>query len=173
VVNRALVYTGLSLAVLAVYLAAAAGVRAASSTVLSGPIAALVALLAAMPLREALQRLANRLSYGDRDDPYAALVRLGHRLEDAAAAEEVLPGVARTIREALRLPYLSIHLGQSHVVDSGTPTICDQYPLMFAGETIGVLRAGRRDPEQPFTPAESRLLAGISGRSPRPGMPSR
>ncbi len=161
VVNRALVYTGLSLAVLAVYLAVAAGVRAASSTVLGGPIAALVALLAALPLREALQRLANRLSYGDRDDPYAALVRLGHRLEDAAAAEEVLPGVARTIREALRLPYLSIHLGQSYV-DSGAATVCDEYPLMFAGETIGVLHAGRREPEQPFTPAESRLLAGIS-----------
>jgi two-component system, NarL family, sensor kinase len=33
---------------------------------------------------------------------------------------------------------------------------------MFAGEAIGVLRAGQRDPQQPFTPAESCLLAGIS-----------
>ncbi|MEU7869195.1 histidine kinase [Dactylosporangium sp. NPDC049140] len=163
VVNRALVYTGLSLAVLAVYLAVAAGARALGAPVLSGPVAAVATLLAALPLREALQRLANRISYGDRDDPYAALVRLGHRLEDAAAADEVLPGVARTVREALRLPYVAIDLGPARV-DSGTPTVCDEYPLTFAGETIGALRAGRREPDQPFTPAEARLLAGLAGQ---------
>jgi hypothetical protein len=33
-----------------------------------------------------------------------------------------------------------------------------------AGETIGVLRAGRREAGQPCTPAESRQLAGLAGQ---------
>ena len=83
VVNQALVYTALSLCVLIVYLA----VGAVTSRVGGGPVAVLVAVLAAIPLRDGLQRLANRLVYGDRDDPAAALVRLGQRLEVAAAAD--------------------------------------------------------------------------------------
>jgi signal transduction histidine kinase len=160
VLNQALVYTALSLCVLAVYLA----IGAVTSSVGGGPFAVLVAVLAAIPLRDGLQRLANRLVYGDRDDPAAALVRLGQRLEAAAAADDVLPGVARTVRDALRLSSVSIHIGQS-TVDSGEPLDdVEEFPLTFAGETIGVLVAARREPEQPFTAAERRLLGGLAGQ---------
>jgi len=160
VLNQALVYTALSLCVLALYLA----VGAVTSSFGGGPVAVLVAVLAAIPLRDGLQRLANRLVYGDRDDPAAALVRLGHRLE-AAAADDVLPGVARTVRDALRLSYVGIQIGQSRV-DSGERGREDveEFPLTFAGETIGVLVAARREPGQPFTAAERRLLSGLAGQ---------
>ena len=35
------------------------------------------------PLRERVQRLVNRLMYGERDDPYAAIARLGRSLTSA------------------------------------------------------------------------------------------
>ena len=43
------------------------------------------------PLRERLQRGVNRLLYGERDEPYAVLARLGQRLEATLAPEAVLP----------------------------------------------------------------------------------
>jgi hypothetical protein len=50
---------------------------------------ALVAMLV-QPLRAWLQRGANRLLYGDRDEPYAVVARLGQRLEAALAPELVV-----------------------------------------------------------------------------------
>ena len=71
----------------------------------------LVAVLFA-PLRERLQRAVNRLLYGERDEPYAALSRLGERLESTLAPDAVLPTIVSTVREALRLPYAAIALGR-------------------------------------------------------------
>ncbi len=48
--------------------------------------------------------------YGDRGDPYSALSRLGRRLEDAGEADQLLPGVADDIADALRVPYVAIEL---------------------------------------------------------------
>jgi signal transduction histidine kinase len=162
VLNRALVYAALSACVLGLYLAVAAVIGSVTSTAVGRPVAVLVAVLAALPLRDGLQRTTNRLLYGYRDDPYTALVRLGHRLEDTAASDDVLPGVARTVREALRLPYVAIRIGET-CIEAGRPTgDSAQFPLIFAGETIGLLLAGRRDSDQPFTTAEGRLLSGIA-----------
>jgi signal transduction histidine kinase len=162
VLNRALVYAGLSVCVIGIYLAVAAVVGSLASTALRGQVALLAAVLVALPLRDVLQRGANRLMYGDRDDPYGALVRLGHRLQDAAASEDVLPGVARAVREALRVPHVGIAIGDIHT-DAGRPGADHEtLPLVFAGETVGVLIAARREAGEPFTAAERRLLAGIA-----------
>src|SRR4028119_2000762 len=64
------------------------------------------------PLRERLQRTANHLMYGERDDPYAVVSRLGRRLEEAMAPEDVLPTIVETVRDALRLPYVAIAVEQ-------------------------------------------------------------
>ncbi len=48
--------------------------------------------------------------YGERDDPYAVLSRLGSRLESTLAHDAVLPAVAGTVKEALKLPYAEIQL---------------------------------------------------------------
>jgi len=46
------------------------------------------------PLRERLQRGVNRLLYGDRDEAYTVLTRLGPRLEETLATTAVLPMIA-------------------------------------------------------------------------------
>jgi signal transduction histidine kinase len=78
----------------------------------------------------------------------------------------VLPGVARTVRDALRLSYVGIHIGQlrADAGDRPPPESVEEFPLTFAGETIGTLVAARREPGQPFTAAERRLLGGLAGQ---------
>jgi signal transduction histidine kinase len=162
-ISRVLIYGSLSACVIAVYLAVAASVEAVASDLVSAPVAVLAAVLIALPLRDLLARGANRLVYGYRDDPYGALVRLGQRLEDAAVPEDVLPAVARTVRDVLRISYVDIEIRGSRTTvgdPSGAP--CETLSLVFAGETIGVLTAEQREPGVPFTPAERTLLKGVS-----------
>jgi two-component system, NarL family, sensor kinase len=162
-ISRVLIYGSLSVCVIAVYVAVAASVEAVASDLVSAPIAVLAAVLVALPLRDLLARGANRLVYGYRDDPYGALVRLGQRLEDAAVPEDVLPAVARTVRDVLRIPYVDIEIRGSRTTvgdPSGAP--CETLSLVFAGETIGVLTAEQREPGVPFTTAERTLLKGVS-----------
>ena len=85
VINRALVYGALTASVVGLYvfvvgylgmLFSAASDSLPISLVATGLVAVLFA-----PLRGRLQRGVNRLMYGERDDPYAAISRLGRRLE--------------------------------------------------------------------------------------------
>lgn len=48
--------------------------------------------------------------YGERDNPYAVLARLGSRLEATLVPEKVLPTIVETVAETLRLPYVAIAL---------------------------------------------------------------
>src|SRR5207253_6210334 len=65
------------------------------------------------PLRERLQRGINRLLYGQRDEPYMVLSKLGQRLEATVAPEAVLSTIVQTVREALKLSYTAIALQRS------------------------------------------------------------
>ncbi len=164
VINRGLVYTALSIIVLGVYLAAAALVDLIAVNAVGAAVAAIVAVLCAVPLRGGLQRTADRLVYGMRGDPYAALEQLGHRLAGAVEPGAVLPDVVASIRHALRLPYVRLELAHA-VVESGSAVGGGEpFRLFFAGEQVGTLLVGHRDREPDFTPSERRLLAALAGQ---------
>jgi signal transduction histidine kinase len=160
VLSRTLVYAGLTLCVLAIYFAVATAVGAVARGTVSQPVAVVVAVALALPVQGALRRWVTRLVYGDRDDPYSALVQLGRRLEDAAEPDDVLPAVARTIRRALRLEFVGIQVGEMTVRAGTDHGESDQFPLVFAGETIGSLTVSRPEGRPPG-PAEMRLLDGV------------
>jgi signal transduction histidine kinase len=160
VLSQALVYAGLSACVLAVYFAVAAAAGAVVRHALSQPAALVVAIAAALPVYGMLRRWATRLVYRDRDDPYAALMLLGRRLEDAAEPDDVLPEVARTIRQALRLDFVGIQVGETTARDGFNHGEGERFPLVFAGETIGTLTISR-PAGRPPGPDERRLLDGI------------
>ena len=92
-INRALVYGTLTAIVVGSYMLVVGGLGALLHSQGSLPLsllgAGLIAVLFA-PLRDRLQRGANRLMYGERDDPYAVVARLGRRLETTLAPEAVL-----------------------------------------------------------------------------------
>jgi len=162
--NRGLLYAALSVCVVGVYLAVAAVIGALASGAASRSVAAAVAVLVALPLRDLLRRGVNRLVYGYRDDPPGAFEQLGRRLADATAPADVLPSVAATVRRALRLPYVGVQLGPEVVASAGTagdgPR--EELPLVFAGETIGQLLVEAREGERGFTAAERALLGGLA-----------
>ncbi|MCW5854066.1 MAG: hypothetical protein KIT87_28625, partial [Anaerolineae bacterium] len=164
-INRTLVYGGLTTVVVGLYAVLVGGLGALFES--SGNVAiSLVAtgLVAVMfqPLRERLQRSINRLMYGDRDDPYAVLSRLGQRLEATLAPETVLPTIVETIAQALRLPYVAIELA-TDTVAIGAP-VADglRLPLTYQREVVGHLVLASRAPGEAFTPADRRLLEDIA-----------
>jgi signal transduction histidine kinase len=171
VINRTLVYGALSAIVVALYtlIVVALGelfqARAdlAVSLVATGVVAVLFA-----PLRERLQRGTNRLIYGERDDPYAVLSRLGRRLEATIAPKAVLETIVETIAQALKAPYAAINLRQDgarfataaeYGKPKGEPLIL---PLVYQRETVGHLIVASRAPGEIFSPADVRLLEDLA-----------
>jgi signal transduction histidine kinase len=171
VINRTLVYGALSAIVVALYtlIVVALGelfqARAdlAVSLVATGVVTVLFA-----PLRERLQRGANRLMYGERDDPYAVLSRLGRRLEATIAPKAVLETIVETIAQALKVPYAAINLRQDDAefataaeygAPKGEPLIL---PLVYQRETVGHLIVASRAPGEIFSPADVRLLEDLA-----------
>jgi signal transduction histidine kinase len=166
VINRTLVYGALTAMVVGLYVIVVGGLSALlqlrGSLLISLIATGLVAVLFA-PLRERLQRGVNRLMYGERDDPYRVLSRLGSRLESTLAPNAVLPTAARTVKEALRVPYAAIELAQDGVFETaasaGEPVDDPlRLPLVYGGETVGHLVLASRAGEEGFTPADQQLL---------------
>ncbi|MGQ0778917.1 MAG: hypothetical protein ACT4NY_31655 [Pseudonocardiales bacterium] len=107
--NRSLVYATLTLLVVGAYVGIVTllsavftpGARLTTVTEWRRLVAVGVIALLFGPLRERVQRGANRLLYGDRDDPYAVVSRLGRRLEQVVDPAAVLPQVAKTVADSL------------------------------------------------------------------------
>jgi signal transduction histidine kinase len=105
--------------------------------------------------------------FGERDDPYAVLSRLGRRLEETLAPDSVLPSIAETIREALKLPYAAIMLaernGLSYLAASGTVTDgAIHVPLVYQQEPVGELILAPRAPGETFSAGDRRLLEDLA-----------
>jgi hypothetical protein len=113
IINRTLVYSTLTVAIFAVYvlIVGFAGSRLPvdSDRILALATTGIVAVIF-QPLRERLQRTVNRLMYGERDDPYSVLSRLGRRLEETLVPDAVLPTFVETVARTLHLPYAAVRL---------------------------------------------------------------
>lgn len=168
--NRTIVYGGMTAVVLAVYgISVAAlgsllgGAELFGISLLASGLAAIVAL----PLRDELQSAVNRRLYGDRDSPYRAIARLGERLEASVPTQAVLPTIVETVAGALRLPYAAIELDRA-----GEPVVAAavgaprgtllRVPLVYRARRIGDLVLAPRSPADPFSTADRRLLTDLA-----------
>ena len=115
IIKRTLVYGILTAFVIGVYVLVVGYLGAlfhtGSNLVISLLATGLVAVLF-QPLRELLQRGVNRLLYGQRDEPYRVISRLGQRLEATLAPDAVLSIIVETVAQTLKLPYAAIALKQ-------------------------------------------------------------
>jgi two-component system NarL family sensor kinase len=172
IINRTLVYGALTSCVVGIYVLAVVALgalfQAHGTLVVSLLATGLVATLF-QPLRGRLQRGVNRLIYGERDDPYAVISRLGRRLEATLAPDAVLSTIVKTIREALKLPYTAIALprdgeGFEVVATSGEQSPADPLvlPLSYGGESVGELLLAPRAPGEGFSAADRRLLDDLA-----------
>ena len=167
ILNRTLVFGLLTASVVAVYVVAVEALGTVAAGRAPSLVATALAALTVLPLQGRLQRAVNRLLYGDRDEPYRALTRLGDRLATSLASDQILPMIATTVAEALRLPYVEVLLDS----DSCNPMVASageagpgnrvELELVSRGEHVGYLRVETRGVGEGLSTSDRRLLDNI------------
>ena len=168
ILNRTLVYGALTASVVALYVlvvGALGQLLQVSGNLIFSLIATGLTAVLFHPLRTRLQRGVNHLMYGERDEPYVVLSRLGQRLEATLSPDAMLPTVTRTVAEALKLPYVAIEIGHDGPMETtaiGKPVKDPvRLPLTYGGETVGEMVLGPRAGGA-FTPADAALLEDLA-----------
>lgn len=172
ILSRTLVYGALTVSVVVLYVVVVGYLGAllqASGTLLVSLLATAVVAMAFSPLRERLQRAANRLVYGDREDPYAALDRLGQRLDEAASPQQLLDRAAEEVADALRLRYVAIELDSpaatTIVAEHGVAapgSRLERISLHAGGATVGWLSVGPVTDGEELSGADRKLLEALA-----------
>lgn len=170
VVSRAVVYALLSASVVGLYVLLVGGLgsllHSTGAPLLVALTSGTVALLV-LPLRDRLQRVVNRFLYGERDDPYTVVARLGRQLERAGDPQTVLQTMTESVARALKLPYVAICLQEragnrvvvAYGVDMGTTV---RLPLLYGDESLGELRVAPRGDDHELTPRDRELLGVLA-----------
>jgi len=104
VINRTLVYGALALFITAIYVAIVVGIGALIGSggrpnLALSIVATAIVAVAFQPVRERIQKVANRLVYGKRATPYEVLSQFSERVAESYAADDVLPRMARVLAD--------------------------------------------------------------------------
>lgn len=174
IINRTLVYGALSACTIAFYVFAVGFFsnffRDSTANAIISFLATGVIAFLFEPLREDLQRLVNRLMYGERDDPATVLTRLGQRLDSSLAPDSVLQTIVETLAQTLKLPYAAISLLDeeprfastlrpgSGRVSNLPPSALTHLPLTYQTERVGELILAPRARGESFSPADMKLI---------------
>ncbi|MGI8609433.1 MAG: histidine kinase [Candidatus Dormibacteria bacterium] len=190
VISRALVYGSLALFITAVYVAIVVGVGTLvgsgnrPSLVLSILATAVVAV-AFQPLRERLQKVANRLVYGKRATPYEVLSEFSARVAESFGGEQVLPRMARVLADGTGAQSATVWLRSGSTLRPAAawpaatngdaplpipltgqlvpaiPNTDRAVPVRHQGELLGALAITKRTGET-LTPIEEKLLGDLA-----------
>ncbi|TWF81835.1 histidine kinase [Pseudonocardia hierapolitana] len=159
VVSRTVLYLALTAAVAAVYVGLVTLMDRLVRTGLDlggSILATIVVALAFHPVRMRLQRVVDRLFYGERADPVRVVSHVGSRLLASTDADHVT--ALDALREALRLPYAAVRADGGTITESGTPTADVHIIPLEWGETAGQLVVGLRGGESAVADADRRVL---------------
>jgi len=192
VINRSLVFGALALFIAGVYVGVVAGLGALigaggrPNLTLSIVATALVAV-AFQPVRERVERLANRLVYGKRATPYEVLSQFSDRVASSYASEEVLPRMAQVLAEGTGAARADVWLRLGdHIASAASwpakdgpaaesvaltgqllppmPTLTRVLPVRHQGELLGALSINKR-PGEAVTPVEDDLLKNLAAQA--------
>ncbi len=169
-INRSLLYGGLTLAIIAIYILVVSVLGMffqAQGNLIIALFATGVVAIIFQPLRERLQRLVNRVIYGERDDPIEVFFQLGRQMEVALPPDQVLDRLVATISQTLKLPFVGIALEGNRMdqlaAQSGSPSdLSLEYPIIFQGIKAGTLLVSPRHQDETFAPVELRLLRNLA-----------
>jgi signal transduction histidine kinase len=171
-INRTLVYGALTAIVIGLYILIVGSlglIFQVSGNVITALVATGLVAVLFQPLRARLQLAVNHLMYGERDDPYAVLTRLGQRLEATLAPDTVLPVIVETVAQALKLPYVAITFKQDGQFTIAAfygiarePETLVHLPLVYQSVSTGELLLAPRAPGEPFTTADRLLLQNLA-----------
>jgi signal transduction histidine kinase len=189
VINRALVYASLAVLITGVYVGIAVGI---GELVGSGGrpnlglsiLATAIVAVGFQPVRERLQRIANRLVYGKRATPYQVLSEFSSHVAGSYAADDVLPRMARVLQEGTGAEVATVWLradGELHPTavwpenvaaelapvplrDGTLPALTGgtrAIEVRHQGELLGALSVVKRRGES-LTPMEEKLLDDLA-----------
>jgi signal transduction histidine kinase len=199
VISRTLVYGALAAFITAVYVGIVVGVgtlvgNGGQPNLVLSIIATAVVAVAFQPLRERLQKVANRLVYGRRATPYEVLSEFSQRVAETYAANEALPRMAMVLAEGTGAERATVWLrsgGQlkpaatwplPEVTNGTAPhetpepvTISSEavpeipgadkvVPVRHQGELLGALTVTKRRGES-LTPVEEKLLGDLASQA--------
>jgi signal transduction histidine kinase len=188
IISRTLVYGALALFITAVYVGIAVGAGAAiggggrPNLALSILATAIVAV-GFQPVRERVQRVANRLVYGKRATPYEVLSQFSEQVAESYDSDEVLPRMARVLAEGTDAALAEIWLCSGNVMrcaasfplDGEAPAavhpvgLADlsrrdadrSVPVGHHGEVLGALSVTKRRGES-LSPIEIKLMDDLA-----------
>jgi signal transduction histidine kinase len=178
IIQRTLVFAALSACVIGLYVLIVVGLGSLLQTpgnlLLSLLATGLIAVLF-QPLHQRVQQGVNRLLFGERNEPYRVLSRLGQRLEETLPAESFLPTIVETVAHALKLPYVAILWKREQgLLGAESPRLAAAFgtsspraaetrvPLVHQGELVGELVLAPRQRGEELTPADLRLVRDLA-----------
>ena len=178
VINKTLVFGALAAFITAVYVAVVVGIGALLGSseepnlVLSIAATALVAI-AFQPVKERVQRVANRLVYGQRSTPYEVMANLSRVASGAIEPHDILPSVAAVAASGVgaRSARVSLVLHSGDTLEATHPPELEDdlhydvvVPLSHRDETIGELAVAKAAGEQ-LSPGDRKLLEDLAAQA--------
>jgi signal transduction histidine kinase len=191
VISRTLVYGSLAVFITAVYVGIAVGIGAligggGKPNLGLSIVATAIVAIGFQPVRERVQRVANRLVYGTRATPYEVLSQFSERVAESYAVEDVMPRMARVLaegtgaqragvwlrsgavwREAAVWPDTATRAASTPAVDGTLPDVNGTGRLIevrHQGTLLGALGVTKRSGEA-LTPVEENLLVHLAGQA--------
>jgi signal transduction histidine kinase len=188
VISRTLVYGALAAFITAVYVGIAVGLGAlvgsgGKSNLGLSIVATAIVAVGFQPVRQRLQKVANRLVYGTRATPYEVLSQFSERVAESYAVDDVMPRMARVLAEGTGAQRADIWLragGSLHVAASWPADAAPRDPVAVTDgviamtsspdrivavsqstELLGALSVTKRAGEQ-LTPMEEKLLDDLA-----------
>jgi signal transduction histidine kinase len=196
VISRTLVYGALAAFITAVYVGIVVGVgtlvgSGGKPNLVLSIVATAVVAVGFQPVRERLQKVANRLVYGKRATPYEVLSQFSERAAESYAADDVLPRMAHVLADGTGAEQAEVWLRSGPTLrpaavwpnaDGAAPTESprsvplagDTVPeipeatrvveVRHQGELLGALTVSKRQGES-LTPVEEKLLDDLASQA--------
>jgi len=192
IINKSVVFAALAAFITAVYVGIVVGIgnligSAGQPNLTLSILATAVVAVAFQPVRDRVQRFANRLVYGKRSTPYEVLSQFSDRVGSVYSSQEVLPRMATVLGEATGAARADvwIRLGDQiapaaswpatdgpapsplGITGQGlppAPSVSRIVPVRHQGELLGALSINKR-PGEAVTPVEEKLLTDLAGQA--------
>jgi signal transduction histidine kinase len=192
VINKTVVYGALAGFITLVYVGIVVGIGTAIGqgdrpNLGLSILATAVVAVAFQPVRERIQRFANRLVYGKRATPYEVLSHFGERMASTVATEELLPRMAEILAQGTGAARTEVWLKvgpelrraaswpqKDQDVPKVLPLSADELPLIedsdrsvpvrHQGEFLGALSV-RKTRGEPLTPSDAKLLEDLASQA--------